>query len=296
MYCKGVVTVTVAPDPVTGAVLVDVSPRSTYYKVENLAVRNDSTAGAFTVTRNWLENGNLITVKGNVTRKRTESISLFSSRDFFMHTFVERLSTSGMKMLSTGYRFAALQPDHLSSCIGVCTTPMQTVLDTMMKKSDNLNAEAMLCRIAAQSSGKKQVGAQDGLPVVSRLISAIGHDPENYQLADGSGLSNYNYLSPRLLVDLLTYAYNDERIFQRLYKALPIAGVEGTLRNRMKEGTKAYRNVHAKSGSFTAINALAGYLKNSEGHLLVFAVMNQNVLSAARARAFQDAVCEILCD
>ena len=106
-------------------------------------------------------------------------------------------------------------------------------------------------------------------------------------------MSNYNYLSPALLVDFLKYAYSQSDVFQKLYKSLPVAGIDGTLKNRMKN-TSAFRNVHAKTGSFTAINALAGYLKMKNGHTLAFAIMNQNVLSAARARAFQDKVCEVI--
>ena len=94
-------------------------------------------------------------------------------------------------------------------------------------------------------------------------------------------------------MDFLKYAYSQTEVFQMLYKSLPVGGVDGTLKFRMK-GTPAFRNVHAKTGSFTAINALAGYLKMKNGHEVAFAIMNQNVLSAAKARAFQDKVCEVI--
>ena len=100
-------------------------------------------------------------------------------------------------------------------------------------------------------------------------------------------------MSPARLVDFLKYAYSQSDVFQKLYKSLPVAGIDGTLKNRMKN-TSAFRNVHAKTGSFTAINALAGFLKMKHGHEVAFAIMNQNVLSAARARAFQDKVCEVI--
>ena len=61
----------------------------------------------------------------------------------------------------------------------------------------------------------------------------------------------------------------------------------------MKQGA-AFKNVHAKTGSYTAINTLAGYLKMANGHQVAFAIMNQNILSAAKARNFQNKVCEIL--
>ena len=158
---------------------------------------------------------------------------------------------------------------------------------------DNLNAEAFLCRLGAQATGKKQVAAEDGIVEIMKLIRRLGHDPKDYKIADGCGLSNYNYLSPALLVDFLKYAYSQTEVFQMLYKSLPVGGVDGTLKFRMK-GTPAFRNVHAKTGSFTAINALAGYLKMKNGHEVAFAIMNQNVLSAAKARAFQDKMCEVI--
>ena len=89
-------------------------------------------------------------------------------------------------------------------------------------------------------------------------------------------------------------AYSRTDVFQKLYKALPIGGVDGTLKNRMKKGTLSYGKVHAKTGSFTAINCLAGYLKANNGHHIAFAIMNQNVLSGREARKFQDAVCDML--
>lgn len=162
-----------------------------------------------------------------------------------------------------------------------------------MKESDNLNAEALLCRLGAQASEKKQVAAEDGIVEIMKLIRRLGKNPNQYKIADGCGLSNYNYLSPALLVDFLKYAYSHTEVFRKLYKSLPVGGVDGTLKHRMKK-VPAFRNVHAKTGSFTAINTLAGYLRQKNGHEVAFAIMNQNILSAARARAFQDKVCEVL--
>ena len=172
---------------------------------------------------------------------------------------------------------------------------MQTVLNVMLKESDNLNAEAMLCRAGVLATGKKRVSADDGLDAMRALIRKIGLNPSHYRLADGCGLSHYDYLSPELLVAMLRYAYSRTDIFAPLYKALPVSGMDGTLKYRMGYGTPAFRQVHAKTGSYTGINALAGYLKTKGGHWVAFAIMTQNALSARQARAFQDAVCESLC-
>jgi len=113
-------------------------------------------------------------------------------------------------------------------------------------------------------------------------------------LADGSGLSLYNYLSAEAEVKLLRYAYQNENIFHHLYQALPIAGVDGTLKKRM-HSTFTRNNVRAKTGTLTGISSLAGYCKAANGHWLSFAIINQGVMHARNAKNFQNRVCTILC-
>lgn len=293
MYNKGIVTVTAWPALAPGdTARVMVEPVSTYYTVENRAKTRTPAAGKFAVTRGWLENTNDIIVSGNVEGKRKAEVNIYGSQDFFLHTFLDRLRDKGIAV-TEGYAFADFEKDENSVRIAQWECPVQQVVDQIMKESDNLNAEALLCRLGAQATGKKRVSARDGIAEIKKMIRHVGHNPDDYRIADGCGLSNYDYLSPALLVDFLKFAYSQTDVFQKLYKALPVAGVDGTLKNRMKTG-RAFKNVHAKTGSYTAINTLAGYLKNSKGHQIAFAIMNQNVLPAAKAREFQNRVCEIL--
>lgn len=291
MLNKGLVTVTASPGERGHLASLDCVPASSYYTVTNETKSRTPAAGRFGVSRDWLQNGNNIVVKGNVEGKRTGMVNIYSSRDFFMHTFLERLQAKGIQC-PVNYAFNELQKDSLSVQIALFETTIQDVINQIMKESDNLNAEALLCRLGAQATGKKHISDEDGLSVIRKQIKALGEDPDYYKLADGCGLSNYNYISPNLLIAFLKFAYSRTDVFQKLYKALPIGGVDGTLKYRMKRGTPSYKNVHAKTGSFTAINCLAGYLRTTNGHEIAFAIMNQNVLSGAKARAFQDAVCD----
>ena len=291
MLNKGLVTVTASPGERGHLASLDCVPASSYYTVTNETKSRTPAAGRFGVSRDWLQNGNNIVVKGNVEGKRTGMVNIYSSRDFFMHTFLERLQAKGIQC-PVNYAFNELQKDSLSVQIALFETAIQDVINQIMKESDNLNAEALLCRLGAQVTGKKHISDEDGLSVIRKQIKALGEDPDYYKLADGCGLSNYNYISPNLLIAFLKFAYSRTDVFQKLYKALPIGGVDGTLKYRMKRGTPSYKNVHAKTGSFTAINCLAGYLRTTNGHEIAFAIMNQNVLSGAKARAFQDAVCD----
>lgn len=294
MLCKGKVVVTAHPADVQGETArLQCVPRSSYYTLQNETATRTPAAGRFRVSRNWLEDGNRVTVSGNVTAKQTGEVNLYASQCFFMHTFTERLRAAGVQCDSV-YAFDVLCRDSLAHFVACHETPVQQVFCEMMKESDNLNAEALLCRLGMQTTGRGHVAAEDGLEAIRKLINQLGYQADDYNLADGCGLSAYNYLSPSLLVAFLRYAHIRADVFGKLYEALPVGGVDGTLQHRMKQGTLSYRNVHAKTGSFTGISTLAGYLRGRDGHLIAFAVMNQNVLSSRKARAFQDKVCEAL--
>ena len=79
-----------------------------------------------------------------------------------------------------------------------------------------------------------------------------------------------------------------------LYASMPIAGIDGTLDDRMRRG-HAHGNVHAKTGTVTGVSALAGYCTAANGHKLCFSIINMGIRRSATGRRFQDRVCEALC-
>ena len=124
------------------------------------------------------------------------------------------------------------------------------------------------------------------------LIIGFGFEPQHYDLVDGSGLSLYNYVSAELEIAFLRYAYQRDGIFPALYASLPVAGVDGTLKNRMRR-SPARGKVRAKTGTLTGVATLAGYVQASNGHWLAFCIMNQGQCKARSARDFQDRVCTL---
>lgn len=293
MLNKGFVKVTAIPTNSGEPARLEVKPASTYFNIINETKTKTSSAGKFTVMRDWMNNANEITVSGNITARRVEEINVYSSQDFFMHTFLERLGVK-FTLMQPWYSFAELQKDSTCQLMAFYETSVQKVLKQMMKESDNLNAEAMFTRLGIQASGNAHVSADESLEAVQALVGALGLNPDDYRFADGCGLSMYDYVSPELLVAFLRYAYNHDNIFPHLFRSLPIAGVDGTLKNRMRKGSPAYQRVHAKTGSYTGINTLAGYLETNSKRYLAFAIMCQNQIKASEARALQDAICELL--
>lgn len=167
------------------------------------------------------------------------------------------------------------------------------ILLRMMKQSDNFYAEAMFYQLAAHQ-GHRPARAKDAAAIVKRLISKVGLGHRPYRIADGSGLSLYNYLSADLEVRLLRYAYRNSTVYLHLLPSLPVAGSDGTLRNRMR-GSFAADNVKAKTGTLKGVSALAGYCTAANDHRLCFSIINQGVMHTSNARRFQDRVCNALC-
>ena len=163
----------------------------------------------------------------------------------------------------------------------------------MLKESDNLYAESMFYQIAA-ASGSRPANARNARTIMKQLTNKLGLDASRYMFADGSGLSLYNYVSPELEVRFLKYAYENGHIINHLLPALPIAGVDGTLKKRMRsEFTR--NNVKAKTGTVAGISSLCGYLTAANGHHLCFSIINQGIMHSNNGRRFQDMVCSILC-
>ena len=172
-------------------------------------------------------------------------------------------------------------------------TGMEKVLRQMLKRSDNLYAEAMFYQIA-KANTTKAAKASDASKAEKRLVARLGLDESLYNFADGSGISLYSYVTAELLVSMLKHGCYNRDYFTRIYPSMPVSGVDGTLARRM---TKApcKGKVHAMTGAAPGLCTIAGYCQASTGHTLCFVILNQGLVSSSDAIAFQDKVCEVLC-
>ncbi|MBQ6161729.1 MAG: D-alanyl-D-alanine carboxypeptidase/D-alanyl-D-alanine-endopeptidase [Prevotella sp.] len=215
---------------------------------------------------------------------------LCGGSDFFIDRFTAKLTEKGITLFTT-----LGEGQCPSDAVTLCrqTRPIDQVLLTMMKESNNLYAESMFYQIAA-ASGHRPASAKDAAETIKSLIARIGLDSSEYSIADGSGLSLYNYSTAELQVAMLRYAYRNGDIFQHLRPSLPEAGIDGTLKSRMNSDVTRGR-VFAKTGTLTGVSSLAGYAIAANGHMIAFSIINQGQRRAASARAFQDAVCTAIC-
>lgn len=290
MLNRGCVDITVLPAGAGQPAKVEVLPQSDFYQIDNHSVSMTPSKGNLEITRNWLTNGNTIHIKGNVSVRRSTTLNVFDSKSFFLHTLRYQLAEKGIQLSPDSLKFSPCPADTVG--LYVRSHSLHAVLKQALKESDNLCAEAMFFHAARKYTGKKVLGFKNGQKTIKYFIeSRLGHDARKYRIADGSGVSLYNYISPELLSDCLGYAFRNPEIFNPLYISLPIAGIDGTLKFRMREG-KAFRNVRAKTGSVTGVSSLAGYVKADNGHWLSFVIINQNVLRMSDARRFQDQLCQ----
>ena len=213
---------------------------------------------------------------------------LYNGRDRFMDEFFSALAEQGVKF-TPAY---SIRKVGTAKCVITRYHTIDQILMPMLKESDNTYAESLFYQLGAQDR-RDYAGAKHSASKVKAMISRMGLDASRYVIADGSGVSLYNYASPELLMKALVYARSRSNIYDHLYPALPVAGVDGTLERRMR-GTAAQYNVHAKTGTLEGVITLAGYATSPEGHELAFAIFNQGVLHDRNARNFQDRVCRAI--
>lgn len=163
------------------------------------------------------------------------------------------IPASNTKIFTTA---AALQRLGPSALIGSKT--LQQWITTTNLVSNNYYAETLLRRLGGPAAAKA-------------ALTQLGINPNGYRLADGSGLSRNNAATPRTITSILRAMYYSPQkdVF---YASLPVAGISGTLRNRMRQ-TPAQGAVSAKTGTLKGVRALSGYMNHPQYGMLVFSIV-----------------------
>lgn len=173
-------------------------------------------------------------------------------------------------------------PDSADALAIVNSEPLGAIVAQMDRSSDNFIAEMLVKDLGAQIGGAGTTAA--GVAVVRADLASAGIPLAGVRLADGSGLSLLDRLTARAVATLLLDAWNDPALRPWFWRALPVAGVSGTLEDRM-ETPPARGNIRAKTGTTDLASALSGYA----GTRYVFAVLqNGRPVEEWPARKAQD--------
>jgi D-alanyl-D-alanine carboxypeptidase/D-alanyl-D-alanine-endopeptidase (penicillin-binding protein 4) len=194
-----------------------------------------------------------------------------------------------------------LDPGSLVELGHVESPPMRELAREVQKPSQNLYTDLLLAHLGAlrQSSNARSTETSEdaGIRELGRFLEEAGVRRADVQFEEGSGLSRNNLTTPNATIALLQYM-NRHREAEVYVNALPVAGVDGTLRNRMKD-TAAAGNVKAKTGTLRWANALSGYVTSAAGERLAFCVMLNRYRSTdpnRSARTEIDAVAVMLAE
>jgi D-alanyl-D-alanine carboxypeptidase len=170
----------------------------------------------------------------------------------------------------------------------VSSPPLGTLIRYMDRQSDNFTAEMLLKALGAVQMGRGTTAA--GAAIVTTALADAGIPLAGVRIVDGSGLSRLDRLTAGALVGILQASWVDPNVRPTLLAALPVAGVNGTLEDRMRKAP-ARGNVLAKTGTTSDASALSGYVK---GRYAFAVVQNGHPVSYWWARVAQDRFAAVL--
>ena len=172
----------------------------------------------------------------------------------------------------TGMAEKGITPNNAGT-LAESTILLKDLIKIMDKHSDNFLAECLFKTIGAVSTGE-QGNAFYSTQAVMRFIKDNGIFSKGTSLVDGSGLSRYDLVTVGAIGGVLEKMYFDQKNYKDFYNALSVAGVDGTLRNRMT-GTPAENNFHGKTGTLNGVSSLSGYLRLTNGTDLIISIVFQ---------------------
>jgi D-alanyl-D-alanine carboxypeptidase/D-alanyl-D-alanine-endopeptidase (penicillin-binding protein 4) len=240
---------------------------------------------------------NTITITGTIPledRGYSGGIGISHPAMLFMYLLRTSLAQKGVTITGKSRTTGEISQPALISGVSISGTngalqneiatlqspPFSFIAAQTMKPSQNLYTELILRTLGkvtpppATTSSLGQTSEELGIEAVKLFLKTAGIRPEALVLDDGSGLSRSDMITAEASVQLLTFM-SKHRYANVFRDALPIAGVDGTLRNRMRS-TPAENNLRAKTGSLSSAASLAGYVTTAAGEKLAFSIMVNN--------------------
>ncbi len=287
---------------------------ATRWRIENESVTaQPAESASINVSRDL--RGAVLKIKGQMavdSEPESVALAVLDPVEHFLQHFRRALATERINETADTRRYTRIsdiisvhqRTSAVPELAAVESPPLSQLLIETNQNSNNLYAEALLRTLAA--SAKPSLGAKAGnapaptdstpemgLRIVKATLTKLGVDPAGYILADGSGLSRHNLVSPEAITETLrAMAQSPEAVVYRA--SLPVAGISGTLRNRFRDSA-AQGIVQAKTGTMSGVVALSGYLDAPDYEPLVFSiVVNQSDQPAARLRQAIDDIVLLL--
>ena len=275
-FNENAVRVTVAAGPVAGdSAGISITPPGSGLDVVSSVTT--SAAGASSISTHRLPGSMRLELRGSIplaAAPATLTVSVENPTLFFVSALRQALIAHGIDVRGPAVDIDDVHdapPRPRAPLVTHRSAPLSTLAIRLMKVSQNLYAETLLKTMATSFPRS----AERGRTEVAAVLQTWGMGPDALIQRDGSGLSRYDYVTAEALVTILSHVDRDGRLRAPFESALPIAGRDGSLTNRMK-GTAAEGNARAKTGSMSNVRGLSGYVSAADGEPLVFSILANN--------------------
>lgn len=189
---------------------------------------------------------------------------------YAVDVFAQALARHGVTVDGPEVAHGAAAPATATTVWSHNSETMPQLMADFWWPSDNNQAEIFLKELSVAYGapvGSSSAGARDE----RAWLKSIGLDPNTVSISDGSGLSNYDRITPYDLFSILMHDWNGP-YRDTVLDALPLAGVTGTLRGAYK-GTVAVKRVWAKTGSISHVRTMSGFIKTMHHGAVTFSFM-----------------------
>lgn len=220
------------------------------------------------------------------------SVSIPRPAQFFMQQLLQRLTAANIRVDQSLITLTPLN-EQGTEIAAIDSAPLADLLMETNQQSNNLYAEALLRSLGVHQFPTSNSALESGIKAVKQTLTGLGVDQTGYTLADGSGLSRHNLVSPEAIVQTLQAMLSSTNATS-YRNSLSVAGERGTLGHRF-QGTEVAGRLQGKTGSFSDTVALSGYLEPPNYPPLVLSILvNKINPSTEQVQTTIDRIVELL--
>jgi serine-type D-Ala-D-Ala carboxypeptidase/endopeptidase (penicillin-binding protein 4) len=275
---------------ITGDVIGDDTYFDNIYSRKDWIFEEDANVKLPPVSALVLDRNRKVIYKKRRRRLRAYYTNITDPPLYAAEVLKEKLEKSGIEVMGKSRKGVTPDSPYL---LGESSTTLRDYIKRTNKHSDNFLAECLFKTLGAVTSGK-QGNSFYATQAVLGFIEDHGIFSKGTSVVDGSGISRYDQITVGAIVGTLEQMYFDLKHFKDYYNSLSIAGVDGTLADRMR-GTQAENNFHGKTGTLNGVTSLSGYLTTDNGDEVVISMIFQfSVYGRRYYRRVEDKIVEAL--
>lgn len=237
--------------------------------------------------------GGPVTIRGTLPagdKPWTDAVAVEQPAAWFLQLLRAELAERGIPVRGED-RVATGRPPSAAPFVELAhvpSPPMRDLVRQMMKPSQNLYAHTLLLLAGNRAAGTGESSADAGLRALREFCARAGIPSGTVRLEEGAGLSRGSMVTPAAVLALLQ-VMDRHPARGAFLDSLPVAGVDGTLRGRFRDGP-AHANLAAKTGTLTGVHTLSGYVTNVAGTRLTFAILLNHYLPGTNDPPGREAV------